>query len=488
MLAQLKMAYRDSLIYSAGNLANKIVGFILLPLYTSYFNLAEFGILGLIEPLVNLLLIFFGLGLNAAFMRWYSTTDDKKERGEIFYNVYLTLFVTNLVILGIFFIFSDSISGLLLNSTDYSLILKVAFINVFFNQINPIIFTAFRVERRAVNYTAVNFIQFTLNLLLNIFFLVYLEFGLLSIFLSQLISSFIVFVYFIPQFINHSRFIIRKNLIRQLLVYGTPFIMIGVSNLVINMLNRYILETFSTMDTVGLFAFSYRLSNTIKILIVESLTLSLTPFLYSKLSDASGYRFVKKNYVYATFIVTLVYIFFASFGRELVYLVTLREAYHRSYQLLPFLGFVYILHTLIFFDTLLLGYAKKTKTMAGITLISALVSLVFNFILIPLADDFGAAVSLNLSIAFILILYRSAVRKEYGAFFPNDKVVILILTGITLVLINFMFFITLGIFNFIVKFLICVSFPLLLHLFKFYDPVEIDTIKKYIQKIKSVFR
>ncbi len=80
--------------------------------------------------------------------------------------------------------------------------------------------------------------------------------------------------------------------------------------------------------------------------------------------------------------------------------------------------------------------------MAGITLISALVSLVFNFILIPLADDFGAAVSLNLSIAFILILYRSAVRKEYGAFFPNDKVVILILSGITLVLINFMFFMT----------------------------------------------
>jgi len=485
MLAQLKMAYRDSLIYSAGNLANKVVGFILLPLYTSYFDLAEFGVLGLIEPAVSLLLIVFSMGLNPAFIRWYSTTEEKKERGEIFFNVYLTLLLVNLFIVAFAILFSDQISTLLLKKADYNLILKIAFINVFFNQLNPIILTAFRVERRPVQFSLVNFTQFTITLALNVIFLVYLNYGLLSIFISQMISSFIVFIYFIPQVITHSRFIIRKDLIHQLLIFGIPLIPIGISNLVINMLNRYILEKFSTLDTVGLFTFSYRLSNTIKILIIESLTLSLTPVLYSKLNDASDYSFVRKNYVYATFIVMLVYIFFASFGREIVYLVTQREAFYRSYLLLPFLGFVYIIHTLIYFDNLLLGYAKKTKQMAVITLVSAFFSLLFNFILIPFLDDFGAAIALIFSASIILVLTRSAAKKAYGKFYTNDKIVKLIVTGIGLVIINFLFFMELGIINFLIKLLICFAFPLVLYIFKFYDPIEVETVVKIIKKIRS---
>jgi O-antigen/teichoic acid export membrane protein len=487
MLAQLKMAYRDSLIYSAGNLANKVVGFILLPLYTSYFDLAEFGVLGLIEPVVSLLLIVFSMGLNPAFIRWYSTTEEKEERGEIFFNVYLTLLLVNLFILVFAIIFSNQISTLLLDKSDYSLILKIAFMNVFFNQLNPVIFTAFRVERRPVQFSLVNFTQFTITLILNIFFLTYLNYGLLSIFISQLISSVIVFIYFIPQVIKHARFILRKDLIRQLLIFGIPLIPIGISNLVINMLNRYILEKYSTMETVGLFTFSYRLSNTLKILIIESLTLSLTPVLYSKLNDASDYRFVKKNYVYATFLVMLVYIFFASFGREIVYLVTQREAYYRSYLLLPFLGFVYIIHTLIYFDNLLLGYAKKTKQMALITLISALFSLLFNFILIPYLDDFGAAIALIFSASIILILTRSAAKKEFGKFYTNDKIFKLVVTGTGIVLINFLFFMELGIANFVIKFIICIAFPLILYIFKFYDPIEIETVIRIIRKIRSKF-
>ncbi len=69
MLKTLRSTLRGTIIYSIGNLSSKLVGLILIPLYTSKLTLAEFGILGIIEITSQLLIAILGLSLYNAFFR-----------------------------------------------------------------------------------------------------------------------------------------------------------------------------------------------------------------------------------------------------------------------------------------------------------------------------------------------------------------------------------------------------------------------------------
>jgi O-antigen/teichoic acid export membrane protein len=71
MYKKLKKALKHTVIYSLGNISTKLVGFILLPLYTSYLSPAEYGILGLLEVSANIVVQMLGLSLYAGFQRWY---------------------------------------------------------------------------------------------------------------------------------------------------------------------------------------------------------------------------------------------------------------------------------------------------------------------------------------------------------------------------------------------------------------------------------
>ena len=71
MLSFVKSAAKNSLIYGLGNVSTKVVGFILLPLYTSHLSVREYGILGLLEVSSQVIVSVFGLSLTYAFFRWY---------------------------------------------------------------------------------------------------------------------------------------------------------------------------------------------------------------------------------------------------------------------------------------------------------------------------------------------------------------------------------------------------------------------------------
>ena len=69
MLEHLKAAIKSSIIYSLGNLTSKLLGIILIPLYTSKLTLSEYGMLGMLEITVQILTAIIGLSLYSAFFR-----------------------------------------------------------------------------------------------------------------------------------------------------------------------------------------------------------------------------------------------------------------------------------------------------------------------------------------------------------------------------------------------------------------------------------
>ena len=86
MLARLKSTVRDTLVYSLSNIAPKVVGIILLPLYTAKLALGEFGNWDLLDVTVSILAEIFILGQATSIILLNNSDEYKEKKNPLSHN------------------------------------------------------------------------------------------------------------------------------------------------------------------------------------------------------------------------------------------------------------------------------------------------------------------------------------------------------------------------------------------------------------------
>ena len=81
------MTTKHTAIYSLGNMTTKLVGLILLPLYTDRLSVDEYGILSILEVTAQIGVAILGFQLQAAFLRWCSAKTSESDFKSIVFSV-----------------------------------------------------------------------------------------------------------------------------------------------------------------------------------------------------------------------------------------------------------------------------------------------------------------------------------------------------------------------------------------------------------------
>ena len=172
MLSKLKSTAKSSFIYGIGNLSTKLIGLILLPLYTRVLPVGEFGMLAMLETTSQILITLFGLSLYNAFLRWYWEKEYSELRKSLFFTVLVFLtFVVALMAVSLISTSKTLATFLLNNSQDYQLI-RLMVITAALEILGVLPFTLMRVQERPVLFISSNILKFSVNLGLTIFFIV----------------------------------------------------------------------------------------------------------------------------------------------------------------------------------------------------------------------------------------------------------------------------------------------------------------------------
>ncbi|HPY00551.1 MAG TPA: hypothetical protein PKV04_04210, partial [Candidatus Marinimicrobia bacterium] len=125
MLNYVKSALKNSAIYSIGNVSTKLIGIILVPLYTQHLSLKEYGILSILEVSSQLLVTIFSANLYTAFFRWYWEKEYSDRQKSIFFTTFLSLiFISGLMVAGIYG-FSNRLSVLLFDNSDFNYLIRL---------------------------------------------------------------------------------------------------------------------------------------------------------------------------------------------------------------------------------------------------------------------------------------------------------------------------------------------------------------------------
>ena len=488
MIGNIKSAAKGTIIYGLANVSVKLIGVILIPIYTNekYLSKNDFGVLGIMDISFQLAVIFFGLALYQSLARWYYDPEHKSTQKSMHFTVVITnAFICVFSFLFIFG-FSPKLSLLLFDTEQYSRLIWIMFASASVNIISSVSMMLLRLREKAAKYAVISVTKLLITLIITVHFVVNRKRGVIGVYEATLIGEVAGFLMIFPDIVKNSvpKFEFRNLL--QMLGYGLPLMLASVSSVLLNTIDRYSLNYLADLDAVGTYTLAFRISNTIKVVVITSIQLSLIPILFKKIGDPDLNRFISKSMNYSTLIVMFCVLFVSIFSLEITKTFAHTMSYWEAYHIIPILSFSMVF--VMMKENVLIGLqiTKSSKTMGSLIAITAVFNLVLNMLLIPRFILFGAAASTIISQAAMFGLFYFIAQKKYPVPYEIRNLILLFVTGVILFLLSILSNNWNILPRMIFKLGLVGAFPLLIFLFRFFEPIEIQRIKELYGKYKHM--
>lgn len=425
--------FKQTAIYGLAAVFPKVIGFFLVPFHTSFMQNDVYGQYNIVYAIIMFCNVILAFGMETAFFRFYNLKEDKKG---VFNNALLFLLCTTCLFL---------IAGLL--TKEYWSV----FLNIPVDIINYVIwilvldalviipFSKLRAEQRPLFYSAIKIGNVSLNTLLNVFFLyllpllnqkypgsvfssIYVEnYQVAYIFIANLIASLATFLVFYKEYFKIT-FKFDPELVRQMVRYGVPIMIGGLAFAINESFDKLLLERLLPADIalseVGKYSACYKLG-LFMMLFRQAYTLGIEPFFfnYAKNDDApTKYATITKYFVIFGSMIMLGVIVFADL---LKHIMIPNASYWDAMKVVPLI--ILANFCLGIYTNLSVWYKLRDKTMIGayISIVGAILTLVFNYVLIPIWGYMGSAIATLMAYGSMMLISYLLGQKYYPI--PYEK-------------------------------------------------------------------
>ena len=239
--------------------------------------------------------------------------------------------------------------------------------------------------------------------------------------------------------------------------------------------------------SVGVYTLGYKIASVINVIIIQSFQLGFLPIALKKWGDVNANRFYAKVLTYFTLLLVISSLFLSFFAKDIIKLLAENQNYWLAVQIIPVLCLGFILKGIQYNFALVFHYIKQTHFLATLVIITTFINVGLNFILINYFGFSGAAISFLISsLIFVLLTYTISNRK-FALPFENIKLFKMILIAFILYLMSGLMEFGNNLINISLKTFLLLIYPVLLYIFRFYEPVEIQRIKSFLGS-KNRFR
>jgi O-antigen/teichoic acid export membrane protein len=477
MLADFRKLIRLSAIYGLGTLSTKLAGFVLIPLYTRSFSVAQFGILGLLEVSAVVVISFFGFSLYSGFFRWYWDKSVENKKESLFFTV--TLFQVGVVIIAYFALlpFLKGFSQLILDSPNYNYLLRLMLISSLMQIVLLMPNTLLRLQEKPWLFTLANVLQLVFSLSVTVYFIVYRHAGIEGIYYGQIAGSIAFALVLIRYTFRNMVFRFETDLLREILVYCLPLFFSGVALVILNVTDRYSIKVLGNMADVGLYSYGYKLANTLNVFLITSVNFAIQPMIYRMMNDPDNKRFYGRLLTYYTYGTMIFALAMMVFGMEITKLFARRVEYFDAWYIFPFIIYSIVFGMMKDVATTGLSISKKTQMIAATVIITAVLNLFLNIVLIRLLGSQGAALSKMVSMLVFFALTMYFAQKAYPIPYEMKRIVIMLIIAAGLYGISVFFNPWDLVPRLAAKSILICSYPFVLYLFRFYEPVELNALR-----------
>lgn len=406
-----------------GNIGSKLVGFIMLPFYTSWLSPADYGITDLLGVYANLMLNIVACDISDAIyifpvgatrekvMRYYSTG----FFFQIFCSIICLAIFNGLSLLRIPGTFGQNIwyiYGILISA------LFQKYTQDFCRGIN---------KMSVFSYTGI--IQTGTVALLS--FLLIPQYGVygfvVATILSNVLSALFTFIY--SKSYNYlTLYAFDKATLSEMLKFSIPLIPTAIMWWLISGLNRPLLEQYVGLFALGLIAVANKLPSMMSMVFnfFQQAWIVTVVEEYKK-PDFSHY--FNKMFQMVIAVQVAVCFLIIIFSKPFIDLMTTKEFYE-AWKYIPLLAISVIFSNASAFLGTIFSAVRKSKYTFYSVIIGGLSAVLFNFLLIPLWGIWGACMSICLAHAITVMsrvyFSRDLVRFTNKAYLVGEAILILL--------------------------------------------------------------
>jgi O-antigen/teichoic acid export membrane protein len=482
-----KKTGKHSLVYGAGSIAGRAVGFVMIPFYTHFLRPADYGVLELLDLTTFFLGTIVGLGLTSAIVRFFYDYQDEDERHE----VVSTALLFGIVLLGVVYLllcplsrtFSDSLFG----TAEYGFYFRIVFASLCFDTVAELALAHVRARQLSVRATVFTLARLVMSLTFNVYFIAGLRLGVLGVLYSGLISSCTIAVVLTSTTLREvgSRFSRAK--LAAMVRYGFPLIPMSLGMFVLNFSDRFFLQRFANLSEVGIYSLGYKLGMANGVLITSPFLLFWGPYALEIIQRPDGRELVARMQVYFTCVLLACTLAIAMIGDPLVRVLSPPE-YHRAASVIPIVGLAYLFLGLSYFFRIGLSYTKRTKYMGFAVGGVALLNLPLNFMLIPRFYAMGAAWATLLSFAALALALFLTSQSVYAIPYEYRRMIKLLAAGAIVFAVSKLLPVASLIPALLVNGTCLLTLPLLLHGLRFFDNEELDHARAFARTLMGRVR
>jgi len=383
---------KSSVVYAFGMILPKLLGILLLPIFTRILSPDDYGVLAYTNSIVDFLFIFSVLSLNSYVLRFWMDYDRDDDRGRrrMVGAVFTFLCVLNLVLQGLCFLVGPlAVSGFDVQVPFYPYF-ALALVGNYFNMMSVIPLAVYRLLDRPGAYIGLTIFRSLLYYTLAYVMVVHLDQGLLGMYLAQVVAYAFTSVFYVHTIWRHGSFTWDLGVIREGLVFSLPLIPGVVAHLVIRLIDRVMLEAYVSMDRLGLYSIGYTLGFFSLIILIQSGYRAFEPAVFQAWGrDGFDVLWRRLRSVFVAFIVVAA-VGVGLLSRELLTVLT-GPKFHVAYRVVPVVALAACLRGVGLLYALILISAKKTRASTQMVLAGAVVNVGVNLALIPSLGIMGAA-------------------------------------------------------------------------------------------------
>jgi len=488
MLGQIRKLGKQTAIYGFGNILNKLLGFILIPLYNNFIPIGPYGNLAVMEITILFLTSILHFGIFSGHQRYFFIEKERNNYGSFLFNNYTGNIIFTLISILPFLIFSSQISILFFDNISQTANLRIMFWIVVAEIMCTLPFQILQFEEKPVRYIFLNVFKLVLSFLLTIYFVKNLSLGIEGILYARLIGGGTTAVILLL-FVVVPRLTIRWDisLLWQSIKFGLPAIAGNIGFLIFQMNDRYMLNWLSTSIETGKYSFGYKIANFINLIFVSTIGMSFMPSIFSKEKEENNTRYYRKMLTYYCFLIAFIILGFLFFYKDLLGIVVSNKDYWDGLAVVPVLSLSFMVMGMNYF----VGIGLYLKNMMHYFLFpsftAVILNIIMNYFFIPLWGMMGAAYSTLISqIVYTAILSITA-GKQFEVGFEWFKISMIYSLAIALFIIN-QFTVSLNFFlATFIKLILLGIFPIVLYKLNFFEKIELLTLRQGIGKIFSKY-
>ena len=474
-----KLLAWHSLVYGLGNVLSHLTGLILLPLYTTYLTPFDYGTKELIGLTTDVIGILLGTAISEAFYRFYFDTDDEAERKLVISSSILTLASGGLIALVVLLPASPLFAHFILDSTDFAHYFLIAFASMWFQMLNSLGFSYLRMKRQSARVVVLSLTKLAAALGLNIYFVAFRQIGVLGILLSTLITSAAYAAILIVPMLRYSGFSYSFAKARELLVYGAPLILAQLASFTVHASDRFFLKGHQGVATAGIYALGHRIGTVPAYFVSSPFNQAWLPRRMEIFHRPDAETLFGRMFTYF-----LALMIFASLGISAIAYDVLRimatEAYWSAYKIVPLVALGQIVFSMHYHVHMGLIIEKKTKYLAAINMVNAVVVLILNALLIQPFGVYGAATAALIGYANKVALTYYFSSRFYAVYFEFRRILKLIAAAAIVYAATLTIHLESPYTGIVVKTTVVLCFPLLLFFSRFFTANELLYAKQVL--------